>query len=646
MCGIAGRFATHPASGVVETMTECLRHRGPDDGGCEVLRDKAGNFGGEFGNRRLAILDLSPAGHQPMFTSNRTLCITYNGEIFNFREIRAKLQMDGVSFKTNSDTEVILRGWERYGAEILPMLRGMFALAVWDSDARRGFLARDAFGIKPLYVAERDGTILFASEVRALLASEAIPRTLSARAITSYLETGSVAEPQTVIEGISAFPAGCVLEVAVGSDGAKSAELRRFALPFEDVATSETEHSEFTPGFLRNTLRDSVAHHLISDVPVGLFLSGGLDSSIVAALTAEVTEKKLSSFTIAFDEERYSEAPQARQISKRFGTEHHEIRLTAHQLLDALPAAFSAMDQPSLDGINTFIVSRAVRAHDIKVVLSGLGGDELFGGYPSFTRAKRLARLRSYTGPVRRFVAKRLEKSDHFRAEQIRTLLNGSDPSLSAYTASRLLFGRVRAAKLMDLPTHPKSVQLPAAWTAGDAPLESMSVLQKVSVYELTRYMRNTLLRDSDVFSMAHGLELRVPFVDRQVASMAMKIPESAKLKSGASKPVLFEAMRDVLPKDQVAQPKRGFTLPFERWMRFELRDEIDASITADSCARVGLSHSEVRRVWSQFRAHRGGMTWSRPWALYTLIRWAAENQVRLTAPTAEAVTPVLSVGG
>jgi asparagine synthase (glutamine-hydrolysing) len=525
------------------------------------------------------------------------------------------------------------------------MLRGMFALALWDTRAGRGFLARDTFGIKPLYLAERDGAILFASEVRALLASGVIPRVLSANAVASYLETGSVAEPDTIIEGIVAVPAGCVLEITVNFDGARSGELRRFALPFDDIRNG-AQSSEITPLALREVLRDSVAHHLVSDVPVGIFLSGGLDSSIVAALTAEVTQQKVSSFTVTFDEERYSEAPQAREISKRFGTLHHEIRLTGHQLLDSLPSAFSAMDQPSLDGMNTFIVSRAVREQNIKVVLSGLGGDELFGGYPSFARARRLAALPTYTGSVRRFVAKRLERSDDFRAEQIGLLLNGTDPSLSAYNASRLLFGRARTAKLLGLGGSTASFPRSGTPTLGDAPLESMSLLQKVSVYELTRYMRNTLLRDSDVFSMAHGLELRVPFVDRHVASMAMKIPESAKLKHGASKPVLFEAMRDVLPEDQVARPKRGFTLPFERWIRFELRQEIDASITADSCARVGLSHSEVRRVWTQFRAQRGGMTWSRPWALYTLIRWAAENQVRLTAPTAGAGTPVLSVGG
>jgi asparagine synthase (glutamine-hydrolysing) len=575
-----------------------------------------------------------------MYSADRKLCITYNGEIFNFREIRSRLEAQGVTFNTNSDTEVILRGWERYGPDVLPMLRGMFALALWDYNARRGFLARDAFGIKPLYIAERGDALFFASEVKALLASEAIPRTLSVSAINSYLETGSVAEPDTIIEGITSLPAGSFVEITVSDREVRCGQPRRFALPFEKIG-DDAHETAVTPSALRAVLRDSVAHHLVSDVPVGIFLSGGLDSSIIAALTSEVAEQKVSSFTVAFDEEQFSEAPQAREIASRFGTDHHEILLRGREMLDLLPNAFSAMDQPSLDGMNTFVVSKAVRAQNIKVVLSGLGGDELFGGYPSFSRAKRLAALRTHTGPLRRFAVKLLERSDDFRAEQMRLLLNGSNTSLSAYNASRLLFGRARTAKLMRMrprPTEP---------IADDVPIESMSLLQQVSYYELSRYMRNTLLRDSDVFSMAHGLEVRVPFVDRQVANAAMRVPEEAKIKRGASKPFLFEAMRDVLPEDHVARPKRGFTLPFERWMRVELSKEIDASITRDSCDRVGLDHTEVRRVWNQFRDARGGMTWSRPWALYTLIRWAADHGAATLSPAPSRVeSRALAVGG
>jgi asparagine synthase (glutamine-hydrolysing) len=635
VCGIAGVIGPGVTLPIVERMTSMLFHRGPDDGGYETLDGPRGMTRGVFGNRRLAILDLSAAGHQPMSYAAGRYLITYNGEIYNYRELRDELARDGLEFSTSGDTEVILAGWARWGARVLPRLRGMFAFAIWDRDEERAYLARDAFGIKPLYFAESDGAVLFASEVRALLASEQIDRSLCPTAVATYLATGSVAEPWTIIESVLALGAGSLVAIDCSRGAAVLGRAEQFASPFasrevlatDRKPTGERQMKEGRAGMareLRRVLRDSVSHHLISDVPVALFLSGGLDSSSVVALASEVSRTRLDSFTVTFDEPDHSEAVPARIVAEKFGTRHHEIALSGQSLLDALPEAFAAMDQPSLDGLNTYVVSGAVRAHDIKVVLSGLGGDELFGGYPSFRRASAIAPLWRLPGTLRRLSAAAAGFSSDPRLDRISTLLHSPHPGRAAYLASRTLFGRNQVRMLTGSADNVASE--PTATSGRDD--ERLTLLQQVSLYETTGYMRNTLLRDSDVFSMAHSLELRVPFVDREVARVAMLLPDSVKLRRGASKPILFEAMEDLLPASLRTRPKQGFTLPFERWMRRELFREVDARLTSALIERVGLNAAAARQVWSEFQDGARGMSWSRPWALYTLVRWAEQHSV------------------
>lgn len=636
MCGIAGVLGPGETLGITERMTSALFHRGPDDGGYETLRGRGESARGTFGNRRLAILDLTAAGHQPMSYAGGKYWITYNGEIYNYRELRAELARDGLEFHTNGDTEVILAGWARWGPGVLPRLRGMFAFCIWHRDEERAYLARDPFGIKPLYFTESDGNVLFASEVRALLASERIERTLCPTAVESYLATGSVTEPWTIIESVRAVEAGSLIKVDCSGGTAVMKPPQQFASVFDvardqegDRANAARERvhkkSTGTPRELRRALRDSVSHHLVSDVPVALFLSGGLDSASVVALASEVSQTRLDSFTVTFDEAEFSEAAPARIVAEKFGTRHHEIALSAGSMLSALPRAFSAMDQPSLDGINTYVVSGAVAAHDIKVVLSGLGGDELFGGYPSFRRASAIAPLWKLPGTVRRATAAAAGFSSDPRLDRISTLLRGAQPAQAAYLASRTLFSGRDIRKLTGAQIAADSA---ATKSTGDD--ERLTLLQRVSLYETTGYMRNTLLRDSDVFSMAHSLELRVPFVDREVARIAMSLPDSTKLRRGISKPILFEAMADLLPASLRTRPKRGFTLPFERWIREELFREVDGRLSSPGIESIGLDATATRRVWSEFQASERGMSWSRPWALYTLVRWAELNDVAL----------------
>jgi asparagine synthase (glutamine-hydrolysing) len=628
MCGIAGFLAPRTSaspSEVVRRMSAALAHRGPDDAGHAVLRGDDGAAAGAFGHTRLAIIDLSSAGHQPMCDPVGRYTILFNGEIYNYRALRAELAAS-FQFRSDSDTEVIIAGWARDGIAFLRRLRGMFALAIWDAHSQTLVLARDRFGIKPLYYAERDGELLFASELRALLASERLPRRLNAKSIAGYLATGAMPEPDTAIEGVRSLPAGHALVIRRLPKGLSLDGPQEFASVLEPSAGHAEVHGRGARGIVRDALRDSVAHHMVSDVPVALFLSGGIDSSIIAALAAEQGGSGLDAFTMVFDERRFDESRPAAAVARRFGMRQHEIPLTAESLAAALPAAFGAMDQPSLDGINTFLISRAVSDAGYKVVLSGLGGDELFAGYPSFRRARRLARLGRHASSLLRASTPLLGSGA--RAQKLALLFAELDPARDAYVASRTLFP----------PTTRRS--LLAVEPTGTPPAPArLSLLQASSWFELTGYMRNTLLRDSDVFSMASGLELRVPFVDSEVAAASLRVHDALKIERGYGKAILIEAFSDMLPASVWNRPKQGFTLPFENWLRGPLASEIARALgDRRRLERLGLDPIAVWETWSRYSSGRGHMSWSRPWSLYTLLLWAERIDASVSGNASSAL--------
>ena len=639
MCGICGVFSKEDPQSPVERMSNALAHRGPDDTGIADISAN-GEVSGSFGHRRLAIIDLSSGGHEPMFTPDGTCCLTFNGEIYNYASLKAELERDGVQFRSHSDAEVLLMGWWKHGPDFLERLRGMFAFAIWDARKARGFLVRDAFGIKPLYICERAGAVAFASEVRALLASGITPRSLSAAAVATYLSTGSVAEPLTIIEGVYAIPPGCYVEIAPRGESFHALPPRRFTAtfsPVDDIDIRSRSHIHR----VRNALRESVRYHLVSDVPVAVFLSGGIDSSAIAGLAAEVSAERLESFTVTFAEQDYSEAGPAREAARRFNTRHHEILLSGDDLLSALPDVFAAMDQPSLDGLNTFVVSRAVGEYGIKVVLSGLGGDELFGGYPSFRRARLVSPLWKMPGPFRRAGGSGARVFQDTRADRVNALLAGENPAFAAYRASRTLFGDRQVSRL----TAGRFSTSGFNASPDDVDLSGLSLMQQVSLFELTGYMRNTLLRDSDVFSMSQGLELRVPFIDLDVARVAAAA--AGAIRPGKEpKPVLVEAVRDLLSEETIERPKRGFTLPFESWLRDSLFAEVDSVLRSRGAETLGLDSNAVASVWSEFHGGRPGVNWSRPWALYTLMRWAAQNGLDGVAEARDGAESPLALSG
>ena len=617
MCGIAAALGVRDAARVVSSMSSALAHRGPDDDGACTIAARDGRERGALAHRRLAILDLSVAGHQPMTSGGERFWVAFNGEIYNFRSLRAELEREGVRFRSTSDTEVLLEGWARFGPAFVRRLEGMFAFALWDAADEALFVARDAFGIKPLYYAEVGGGVLIASELRAVLASGLVSARIGRAALAGYLTFGSVPEPETIVEGICMLPAGSVVRFDDAHRSLRRSEVVR--VPPVDVSPDSLIADRAAAATrIREALEHSVDRHLVSDVPVAVFLSGGLDSSAVAALAAQRSVGAIDGFSVTFAERRFDESAVARLVAARYGIRHHEIPLGGDALLSALPAAFTAMDQPSLDGINTFVVSAAVRAHGTKVVLSGLGGDELFAGYPSFRRARALARYARVPVPLRRLAATAAVRVGGVRGAKVALGLRRGSPADAAYLASRTLFGERQVDALCG-----------ARHSAIDSAPRGLSLMQQVSWRELTGYMRNTLLRDSDVFSMSHALELRVPFLDREVASAAFGAADTLKLSRSVAKPLLVAAVKDLVPDEVWNRPKQGFVLPFADWMRGALAAEVDAALgEVDRLEALGLDSRAVRDVWSSFQRGHAGVTWSRPWALYSLVRWAAIHGV------------------
>lgn len=630
MCGIAGiigNWAVEPGA-CLARMSRALVHRGPDDDGVEVWPASEGTAFTGFAFRRLAIIDLSAAGHQPMSTPDGRYTIIFNGEIYNYRALRRELEVEGVRFASHTDTEVLLQLYARRGVECLHRLRGMFAFAVRDNRTGGVFIARDQLGIKPLYYHSASDLLIFASELRSLLASELVPRRLSRAGLYSYLESGSVTSPHTIIDGVRMLAPGHY--IVVRPAGGASVEAREVAYMegwLEGASAPEGLDRAAAVEALRETLKEAVRVHLESDVPLGPFLSGGIDSSAIVALMRQVTGNRPKTFSVVFAEEKFSEARHARQVAEKFDTEHHEIHLGKQHLFDMLPSAIGAEDQPTMDGVNTFVVSKAVREAGITVALSGLGGDELFGGYPTFRRALRLQSLMRLPGAVRRgaaAVAGRLFNTA-VNQKKLWQLVASEGTAAATCAVSRQLFPSVEADNLLCegagfIPVQPSLGEY-----------EEDDIVNAVSLCELRGYMTNTLLRDTDCMSMAHSLEVRVPFVDVEVVRFALGLPGSWKMNGGRPKPLLQDALGDLLPEEVRNRPKMGFTLPFEEWMQSRLRAEIEETFAdRQQFEPIGLRPEAVAEVWRRFLRAPQSVGWSRPWALFVLARWCSRHGVTL----------------
>jgi asparagine synthase (glutamine-hydrolysing) len=644
ICGVVGIESREASEPVVRRMMGAMLHRGPDEEGILVASPVAA------GMRRLSIVDL-PGGSQPIWNEAGTLAIVYNGEVYNFRELRAQLESAGHRFRTRSDTEVVLHAYEAWGERSLERLHGMFAFAVVEMPegrtgrAARVFLARDRMGIKPLYYAPVDGKLVFASEVRALLASGLVPARISSLAIPGYLLFGSVCEPLTLIEGVSSLPPGHSMSITASMPAAKPAPVRYWDAPTR-AAESPTAALEGT----RALLDQAVESHLIADVPVGVFLSSGLDSTALAALASRA-RAGIHTFTVAFPDIQFSEAEIARRTATRLKTDHRELTLSDQDVLARLDEAISGFDQPSMDGINTYFVSWAAREAGLKVALSGLGSDEIFGGYSTFRTTPQIARAASLArflpGPVRALVAGSLARANVLGSSpdaSRKALAAVRDPDAlpHPYFFTRLLFSPEAVASGLAQEPAAKKNSPWWQWLSGAAQrARSMDDFTAVSWLELRSYMLNTLLRDTDAMSMRHSLEVRVPFLHAPLVDYILSLPENLKRPAPRPKSLLIEALGDLFPPEILAQRKRTFTFPWENWLRGAFGKRVSTGLADWSAALEPHFRGDfAQQVWSDYLA--GRTTWSRPWSLYVLNEWVKRHVTASGASSIDQPKPAV----
>lgn len=643
MCGIAGAIGwiDDAMVGAVRRMSSLLAHRGPDGDG--FWAGAIPGFGAALAHRRLAIIDLSPAGRQPMFDPVNGNVIVFNGEIYNFREVARDLAGLGERLSTSSDTEVILAAYRQWGAGCVERLRGMFAFVLFDVSARRALMVRDRLGIKPLYYTECAGAdghrmVVFASELRALLGTGLVARKVSRSAMATYMWNGFVVGAQSIVEDIRLVPPGYRALIDAREP---NVTLERYWRP----PPASKCHERSADG-VRDALREAARLHLVSDVPVGVFLSGGIDSSAVAALTAEANgSDSIKTCNIAFEEGEYDESGYARRVAKSLRTDHVELKLTREAFAADLPNALASLDQPTFDAINTYAVSRVVREHGLKVALAGTGGDELFGGYRSFIELPRLQRWAKALGMLPESLVRRLAEQacrwkvgdsgpipPQTRWGKLGDAMATRGDLLKLYQVAYGLFTQSFYSELFEPDLQATTYGLP--WgRANDLALltEGAPPLAAISSFEIANFLGDRLLRDTDAASMRVALEARVPFLDHVLVEEVTRLAPDVRYQTPGSKGLLRDLALGKLDPGIFDRPKSGFVLPLEVWCRTTLRDQVDAMFRdADVCRLVGVRQEPLLRLWQAFESGMPGLYWSRIWAMYILLWWCREHEVGL----------------
>jgi asparagine synthase (glutamine-hydrolysing) len=628
VCGIAGvlafneRFAFDEST--VRRMTDVLRHRGPDDAGTHV--DRAQRVG--LGHRRLAIIDLSSAGHQPMANEDGSVWITYNGEVYNHPELRAELEARGHRFRSKTDTEAIVHLYEDEGPACVERLHGMFAFAIWD--ARRGalFLARDRVGVKPLYYALLPHGLLFGSEIKAILEHPAAPRDLDEEAMASYLTFGFTPPPSTMFRGISKLGAGESMTVTARGEMHR----RIWWDPMPAAASSEEAAAMSEPEMVaevRHRLRASVSKRMMSDVPFGVFLSGGLDSSTNVALMAELSDVPVRTYSTApRGHARYDELHYARVVARHFGTDHHEVLVDEQAMRDFVPELVYHQDEPLSDwtAVPQHFVTRLARDTGTIVVQVGEGADELFHGYQGYVDHRRVV------VPYQRWVPRAIRRpmgsvAVHATSRAGRGVRHGealydAGHSRIPYWGGALCFRGPLKNRLMRGGDHGALRTVERIWDEGGARRSDADLFQRMTYLELRQRLPELLLARMDRIAMASSVEGREPFLDHELVELAMALPPHMKYRDGQGKHVLREAMRDALPPEILARPKQGFGSPMEEWLRGPFGHDAQVAVCGSRLAERELLDYDV--VADLFAAHRRGRgDWSKHlWNLYCVSRW------------------------
>ncbi|MBS2098533.1 asparagine synthase (glutamine-hydrolyzing) [Carboxylicivirga linearis] len=617
MCGINGIFSlknidhrTH-----VSHMNKAMHHRGPDDKGIWSSEHIT------LGHQRLSIIDLSKAGHQPMHSSDNNLTLVFNGEIYNFKEIRQELNY---SFRSDTDTEVIIAAWNQWGISCVNRFNGMFAFSLWDKRKKQLTIIRDRLGIKPLYYYFDAQNLVFSSELRALTASSLMNKEIDPSGLSDYLRYQTVQAPNTILKGIYMLEPGSCLQISLEDFKLQKQQwwsIDRCDIVVPDNITEVHEH-------VRELFYNSVKRRLVADVPFGAFLSGGIDSSAVVGAMSKVSNRQVKTFNISFAEKQYSEAKYAEYIAHMHQTDHTEINLSPIDFLKELPHALNAIDHPSGDGPNTWMVSKATKEAGITMALSGLGGDELFAGYAIFARMARLDQHKyiwKIPVPLRQFAGNALQKlKPGVSSDKLSALLNLREYDyFSQYAISRqvLLDSKVNDLLNYELPDEHLSIQV-----INKLNLNKKEILTKVSISEINTYMQNVLLRDSDQMSMAHALEVRVPFLDHELVQFILSVSDRLKYPHSPKK-LLVDSFPELLPDYIVNRPKMGFVFPWSRWLQKDLYELADHHIQELS-KRPYFNQAEVQKLWSAFNKNNPSVTYSRIWPLVVLNHWMERNEI------------------
>lgn len=617
MCGIAGVYTYRgqsPHASVVRNVTDALAHRGPDAEGF-YEDDKV-----SFGHKRLSIIDLSDCSNQPMTDVSGRYCLIFNGEIYNFREIKARLS--DYPFRSDGDTEVLLAAFIKWGPACLEMFRGMYAFAIWDKQKRELVLARGRFGVKPLYYFTDGNHLYFASEIRALLSSGKVAPKANRQAIGNFLSYQSVSGDETIVDGIRSLPAGTYMTI---NDSGNT--IHYYWKIVQHKPSFDYENRQEVRKKIYQLLLSSVEQRMISDVPLGAFLSGGIDSSVIVGLMAEVSSAPVNTFTVAFKEKKYDESYYAKLVASRFNTNHQQILLSPDSFLEELTPALDAMDTPSGDGINSYVVSKAIRQAGLAVALSGVGGDELFAGYPIFSQYMQLMRFKGIwkpMWPVRRLMADAMSGKNS-KGSRFMQVLRAKNAGISTfYPAFRQIVSPTMLAACTNLQYDYTLASADLERLNGE--LSALPLLSQVSVAEYLGYTQHTLLKDMDQMSMAQSLEVREPYFDHDLVEFVLHVPDDQKYPDYPKK-LLVESLNGLLPAEVVHRKKQGFVFPWNDWMKNELRSFCENHLLAIS-SRDFIKGPQLMMYWKRFLNGDQSVRWMEIWLFVVLEYWLQKNNV------------------
>ena len=626
MCGISGIICNDnfDIKSKSEIILKNILHRGPDDRGI-IYRTLKNNFKLSMIHSRLSILDLSVSGKQPMVDSTSQNSIIFNGEIYNYKEIKKELIEEGYVFFTDTDTEVLMYSYDKWGKDLLSHIEGMFAFAIYDNKKKQIFLAVDHFGIKPLYWHKSENIFCFCSEIRPLLKSSLIEKKLNPIAIDSYFEFGAIQGPETIIENLNSLEAGHYLLVDFNGE---LIEYKKYwdinFLKKNDLTYDQTIEK------LEVITKTVIQEQLVADAPLGIFLSGGIDSSVLTYFTS-LFKKSVNTFTVSFDNKKFNEGEIAKKTANKFFTNHKEILVSPTILKENISEFINSLDQPTIDGLNIFTISKIVKSEGIKTVLSGQGGDEIFGGYSTFKHIPVILKIEKFFSYIPELIRKKIASIYYFLFEsnriipsKIYQLLSTKHDLIKTYSLLRNIFPQSIRKKFLKKNSNFENVSNDLKLAEGE---NDNNFFNNISYLEINNYLKNTLLRDGDVMGMANGLEIRVPFLDRRIINFVAQIPSKFKTNKNKSKPLLIDIAKGQIGKDIWNIKKKGFSFPWDDWLRGDLSYIVDETFSDKNFwLQMDFNYDELKKIYSSFINKKKDITWVRVWIFVIFRKWCLKN--------------------